>query len=228
MKRVLAAFARNTVFANIVLVLIFLAGGIATMSMIRENFPEFSLDMVTISALYPGADPEEIEEGISRKIEEAIEGLEGIKLYTTESSENVGTATIEVKEDFDMDEVLDRVRTKVNAISTFPIDAEKPVISEVTIQDPVVLLYLSGNMSERRIKEWSEKIKDEIQQLPEVSKVGIFGAREYEIGIEVSEERRIDVPTELLSAKLSMEQREEVLGKNLRVMSVTVIAKKPV
>ena len=189
MKRVLAAFARNTVFANIVLVLIFLAGGIATMSMIRENFPEFSLDMITISVLYPGADPEEVEEGICQKIEEAIEGLEGIKQYTTQSSENAGTAFIEVKEDYDVSDVLDRVRTKVNAISTFPVDAEKPVISEYMLKDPVMLLYLSGDMSERRIKEWSERIKDEIQQLPEVSKVEIFGARGYEIGIEVSEER---------------------------------------
>ena len=189
MKRVLAAFARNTVFANIVLVLIFLAGGIATMSMIRENFPEFSLDMITISVLYPGADPEEVEEGICQKIEEAIEGMEGIKQYTTQSSENVGTANIEVKEDYDVSDVLDRVRTKVNAISTFPVDAEKPVIFEFMLKDPVMLLYLSCDMSERRIKEWSERIKDEIQQLREVSKVEIFGARGYEIGIEVSEER---------------------------------------
>ena len=189
MKRVLAAFARNTVFANIVLVLIFLAGGIATMSMIRENFPEFSLDMITISVLYPGADPEEVEEGICQKIEEAIEGMEGIKQYTTQSSENAGTANIEVKEDYDVSDVLDRVRTKVNAISTFPVDAEKPVIFEFMLNDPVMLLYLSGDMSERRIKEWSERIKDEIQQLREVSKVEIFGARGYEINIEVSEER---------------------------------------
>ena len=189
MKRVLAAFARNTVFANIVLVLIFLAGGIATMSMIRENFPEFSMDMITILIPYPGADPEEVEEGISRKIEEAIEGLEGIKQYTTQSSENFGTANIEVKEDYDVSDVLEKVRSKVNAISSFPVDAEKPVITELTLKDPVMLLYFSGDMSERRIKEWSERIKDEIQQLPEISKVDIFGAREYEINIELSEER---------------------------------------
>jgi len=189
MKRVMAAFARNTVFANIVLVLIFLAGGIATMSMIRENFPEFSLDMITISVPYPGADPEEVEEGISRKIEEAIEGLEGIKQYTTQSSENVGTAIIEVKEDYDLSDVLEKVKSKVNAISSFPVDAERPIITELMLKDPVMLLYFSGDMSERRIKEWSERIKDEIQQLSEVSQVEIFGAREYEIGIEVSEER---------------------------------------
>jgi len=189
MKRLLAAFARNTVFANIVLVLIFLAGGIATMSMIRENFPEFSWDVITVSVLYPGADPEEIEEGICQKIEEAIEGLEGIKQYTTQSSENAGTAMIEVKQGYNASDVLERIRTKINAISTFPVDAEKPVISEFMLKDPVMLLYLSSNMSERRIKEWSERIKDEIQRLPEVSKVEILGARGYEIGIEVSEER---------------------------------------
>jgi multidrug efflux pump subunit AcrB len=189
MKRVMAAFARNTVFANIVLVMIFLAGGIAVMTMIRENFPEFSLDMITISVPFPGADPEEVEEGISRKIEEAIEGLEGVKQYTTQSSENVGTTIIEVKENYDINDVLDRVRTNVNAISTFPVDAEKPVITELVLKDPVMLLYFSGDMSERRIKEWSKNIKDEIQQLTEVSHVQIFGARGYEINIEVSEER---------------------------------------
>ncbi len=189
MKRILAAFARNTVFANIVLVLIFFAGVMATFSMIRENFPEFSLDMILVTTAYPGADPEEVEEGISRKIEEAIEDVEGIKLYTTKSHENIGTTLIEVKEDYDAKDVLDKVRTKIDAISTFPIDAEKPIISELSVKDPVLLLYLSGNMSERRIKEWSERIKDELQQLPEVSQVAIFGAREYEINIEVSEKR---------------------------------------
>ena len=189
MKRVLAAFARNTVFANIILVLIFIAGYIATANMIRETFPEFSLDMITITVPYPGADPEEVEEGISRKIEEAIEGMEGIKQYTTTSSEGLASANIEVREDYEVDEVLDRVRTKVNAISTFPLDAERPVISELLLKDVVTLIYLSGDMSERRIKEWSEQIKDEIQQLPNISQVETFGARDYEIAIEVSEAR---------------------------------------
>jgi multidrug efflux pump subunit AcrB len=188
-RPIIAAFARNTVFANIVLVIIFIAGYFATANMIRETFPEFSLDMITISVAYPGADPEEVEEGISRKIESAIEGLEGIKQYTTQSAEGLGTATIEVREDYDVDDVLERVRTKVNAISTFPVDSEKPVISEMLLKDVVSLIYMAGDMSERRIKEWSEKIKDEIQQLPNISQVVTFGARDYEIAIEVSEER---------------------------------------
>ncbi len=189
MKDVLTAFAKNTVFANIVLILLFLAGGMATSTMIKENFPEFSLDMIVISVTYPGADPEEIEEGVCRKIEEAIEGLEGIKQYTTDSNENRGTALIEVREDYEAEDVLDKVRTRVEAISTFPVDAERPVIKELMLSDPVVLLYISGNMSERRIKEWAENLKDEIQNLSGISQVQIFGARDYEISIEVSEER---------------------------------------
>ena len=189
MRNLLTAFARNTVFANIVLVIIFLAGGIASVSMIREFFPEFSLDMISISVAYPGADPEEVEEGISRKIEEAIETIEGIKQYTTKSSENVGTANIEVRENYDLKEVLDKVRSEIDAISNFPVDAEEPIISEITLKEAVLLLYLSGDMNERRLKQWAEQIKDELQQLSEVSQIELFGARDYEIGIEVSEER---------------------------------------
>ena len=92
-------------------------------------------------------------------------------------------------ENYDTDKVMDEVRTKINAISTFPVDAENPVIEELTVLDPVLLLYLSADMSERRIKEWAEQIKEELQLLPSVSKVSVFGTREYEIAIEVSEER---------------------------------------
>ncbi len=189
MKRVLAAFARNTVFANILLLLIFLSGGFAVKSMIREFFPEFSLDMVTVTVPYPGADPEEVEEGISRKIEEAVDGLEGVKQYTTKSAEGVATAMIEVKEDYETSEVLDRVRSKIDAVSTFPVDAEKPIVTELTLKESIMVIALFGDMSERRLKEWAERVKDEMQQIPEVSKVSVFGARDYEIAIEISEEK---------------------------------------
>ncbi len=189
MKQILAAFARNTVFANISMGIILFAGLLASTLMLREFFPEFSLDMITISVAFPGADPEEVEEGINQKIEEAIEGLEGVKQYTTKSSEHVASVQIEVDENFEVNDVLDKVRSRVDAISNFPVDAEKPIISEVTLRDAVVAFYLSGNMPERSLKEWSERIKDEVQQLPEISKAEVFGVREYEIGVEISEKR---------------------------------------
>jgi multidrug efflux pump subunit AcrB len=109
MRRFIAAFCNNTVFANILLVMIFTAGILAAANMIRETFPEFSVDVIQISVMYPGADPEEVEEGISRKIEEAIDGLEGIKQYTTMSNENISGTVIEVLEDYDVRDVKDRV-----------------------------------------------------------------------------------------------------------------------
>ena len=189
MNRLIASFARNTVFANIVLLIILLAGTLAAFSMVREVFPQFSLDVILITVPYPGADPEEVEEGICRKIEEAIESVEGIKEYTTVSKENVGSAQIEVHEDYEVDDVLERVRSQIDSISNFPVDAEKPIIRELLLPSEVVILGMSGQMSERRLKEWTENIKDEIQALPEVSQLQIYGMREYEIAIEVSEER---------------------------------------
>jgi len=189
MKKLLAAFARNTVFANIMLLLIFCGGGVAASRMIREAFPQFSIDLIIVNVAYPGADPEEVEEGISRKIEEAIEGLEGIKQINTTSAEGMCTAWFEVYEDYDVTEVLNRVRSKIYAISTFPVDAEKPVVTELLLRDIVLLVTLSGDMSERRLKEWAERMKKEVEQIPEVSQVEVAGVRDYEIGIEISEER---------------------------------------
>jgi multidrug efflux pump subunit AcrB len=189
MKRIIAAFTRNTVFANIVLVLFFLAGFMGTRNIIKETFPEFSLDMIAITVPYPGADPEEVEESISRKIEDVLEGLEGVKQYTTRSMENQGTANIEVKKGYDVQEVLERIRSKVNAISTFPVDAERPIITEVILRDTVMVIDLSADMDERRLKEWVEAVKDQVQDLPGISRVSVFGSRDYEISIELSEER---------------------------------------
>jgi multidrug efflux pump subunit AcrB len=112
-----------------------------------------------------------------------------VKQYTTYANENVGSAIVEVREDYDVNEVLDQVRSKVDAVSTFPADAEEPVIAEMLLRDPVMLLYVSGDMSERRLKQWAEEVKDEIQQIPDVSQVDVFGARDFEINIEVSEQR---------------------------------------
>ena len=189
MKRILAAFANNTVFANIVLLMIMVGGTMALHSMRRENFPEFSVDKILIQVAYPGADPEEVEEGIVLKLEEALEGIEGIKQYTTTSAENIGTALVDVQEGSDIAEVLDDVKSRIDAVSTFPVDAEKPVTTEVTMRNSVVLLALSGEMTEKQLKVEAERLRDEIRALDGISQVDTFGTREYEISIEIPEEQ---------------------------------------
>ncbi|MEN8200811.1 MAG: efflux RND transporter permease subunit, partial [Thermodesulfobacteriota bacterium] len=189
MNSLLASFARNTVFANILLLLIFFAGFLATKMMIRESFPEFSIDKIVITVPYPGADPEEVEEGVNQKIEEALESIEGIDSYTTKSKENSASVTVDVKDGFDTAEVLDEVKSHVNGISTFPVDAEKPIIREVVRKQVVMLLSLSGDLSEKQLKQWGEEVKDEVKLLPLISQVEAYGTREYEISIEISEEK---------------------------------------
>jgi multidrug efflux pump subunit AcrB len=190
MRSILAAFARNRVFANIVLALIFTAGTLAIFNMVRETFPEMEVDVIIVTVPWPGADPEEVEEGISRKIEEAIEGIDGIKEYNTFSRENVGIAQIEVLEEYDLDYVKERVRNAIEAISTFPVDAEKPVTESFVWRSQVLILALFGeDLTEKQLKEWSERTKDELRALDGVSQVMILGSRDYEIAIEVSEEK---------------------------------------
>ena len=189
MKSLLAALAANRVFANLMLFMILLAGIFGASSMIIESMPEMSLDAINISVFYPGADPEEVEEAISRKIEETIKGMEGIDKFTTNSSEGSASVSIEVKTGYDVDELLEKVKTKVQSIMTFPVDAERPIVNKFEMRRSVMTIFVQADMSERRLKAWSEQIKDEIQNLPEVSTVSLFGTREYEINIGISEER---------------------------------------
>ncbi|MCF6286099.1 MAG: efflux RND transporter permease subunit, partial [Candidatus Hydrogenedentes bacterium] len=190
MKALLTAFTRNTVFANIILLLFFTVGSISALNMVHETFPEFSLDYISVVVPWPGADPEDVEEGISRKIEEAIEGIEGIKTYTSTSGENRGSVLIEVDDRFDTVVVKERVRNNVEAISTFPVQAEKPITEEVLLRNEVLMVALAGEaLDERQLKEWAERVKEDLQAIEGVSQIQIMGAREYEIGIEVSESR---------------------------------------
>lgn len=189
MRAVARAFARNPVFANIVLVLIFLVGYAASRRIPRETFPDFETGKIRVTIVYPGADPTEIEEAISRKIETALDGLPGVKQLTTRSEEGFAMATVTVREEYETRQILDHVRNRIEAIDTFPIDAEKPIIVDVIRRDLVLLVALSGDMPERRLKRWAEDIKGDMQRLSGVSQVQIAGARDFEISVEVTEER---------------------------------------
>ncbi len=190
MRGIIHAFARNRVFANILLFLIVFAGVLAAQFMVRETFPEFSLEMLTVTVPWPGADPEEVEEGICIKLEQAILGIPGIRQYDTVSSEDMGMLVVQIRDDYDMAFVKDRVRNAVDAISTFPPDAERPITEELLLRTEVIMLSLYGDhLSERQLKEYAEIVKEDVLALPGVSQAEVLAARPYEISIEVSEER---------------------------------------
>ena len=187
MKSLVSWFATNPVAANLLMLVIVVGGLIAATAVKIELFPEFSLDAVTVSVAYPGAAPEEVEEGICVKIEEEVHGLEGVKKVTSTAVEGVGAVTIEVQTGADARRVLDDVKTRVDAIETFPEEAESPVISELLLRHQVINVALHGEVEERSLKHVAERVRDEINALPGISQVELANVRPYEISVEVSE-----------------------------------------
>ncbi len=190
MRSLLVLAARNHVFANLFKFLLLVGGYMAVGQLIREFFPSFEADAIQVQVAYPGGIPEEIEEGICLRLEEAVEGIDGIKRTYTMSSDGLGAAFIELEEDLsDPDRVFNDVRNRIEAVKTFPRDAEKPVVSQLIVRQLVLNLCLSGNASEFVLKELAEEIKDELLAISGVARVIMGGARSYEIAVEVSEEK---------------------------------------
>ena len=141
-KNIIRALLKNPVLANILMLLILLCGVIASYTMVREVFPEFSLDTVSVSVAYPGADPEEIEEGICLKLEEALSGIEGVKNITVTAQEGLGSATVECFDNLNVSKIKDKIETEVDSITTFPKDAEPPIVAEMTIRKQVLFSFV--------------------------------------------------------------------------------------
>ena len=188
MRGIIYWFARNGVVANLLLVVIAAAGLLSVGSLKQEVFPEFSLDAITVSADYRGAAPAEVEEAICVRVEEAIQDLEGVKKVSSRATEGRGSVTIEVHAGYDVRELLTDVKTKVDAIDTFPQDVEKPVISELAGRFQVISVAIAGNAELAMLKRLGERVRDDLIALPEISQAELINAPPYEISIEVSEE----------------------------------------
>ncbi|MCP5521623.1 MAG: efflux RND transporter permease subunit [Verrucomicrobiales bacterium] len=184
----IAWFARNGVAANLLLVVIAVGGLLGLSSIRKEIFPEFSSDMITVSVIYRGASPEEVEEAVCVRVEEAIQGLEGIKRIRSTANEGAGVVTVELLPGADNRRVLDDVKSRVDAIDTFPEETDKPVIQEVIMRTQVINVAVSGEADELTLKRLGERVRDELSNEPGISQVQLAVARPYEISIEVSEE----------------------------------------
>ena len=186
-KGVIAWFAANHVAANLLMLLIIVAGLISLSGIRKETNPEIELNMIQVEVPYLGAAPQEVEEGVVIKIEEAIQDLLGIKRIRSNAYEGRGVVTVEVDPDADLTQVLSDVKTRVDAISTFPALTEKPVIYKQEVNNPVLMIALNGNLSDLTRKALGNEIRDELLALPSISKVIYFGDRPYEISVQVSE-----------------------------------------
>ena len=188
MKSIVAWFAKNPVAANLVMIVVLVGGTLSWPNIKMELFPEFALDRISITVPYPGAAPEEVEEAICTRIEEEVHALDDVKRVTSVASEGVGTVLVELDRNAVASKVMDDVTTRVNAISTFPDLAEKPVIEELTMRQQVINVGISGQVAEHTLTNLGEEIRDEISELEGVSQVRLASSRPFEISIEISEE----------------------------------------
>ena len=182
-------FPKNGVAANI-LMWLFLVGGALTLFSGRirtEVFPEVRPNVVTISVAYPGATPTEVEQGALTRIEEAVAGITGVDKVTSTSSEGGGSVLVEAAADADLGQVYDDVKNRVDAITSFPDQIERPIIAQLVVRKEVINVAVHGNAEEAALKRLGEQVRDALQALPGLSQVELTAVRPYEIAVEVSE-----------------------------------------
>ena len=188
MNRWIAWMAANHVAATLLLLGCAVGGLILAFAVKQEVFPEIALDRVVITVSYPGASPEEVEEGIILKIEENIGGVDGVKEILATAAEGLATVSAVVDTSADPDQVLQNIKSEVDRITTFPADAEKPVISKALIKNEVISVVVYGPAGERALRQWAERVRDDLLALPEITQAELVGVRPYEIAIEIPEE----------------------------------------
>ncbi|MGB3725167.1 MAG: efflux RND transporter permease subunit [Glaciecola sp.] len=186
-KGLIAWFARNSVAANLLMIFIIIGGIFGILTVQKQVFPQFIINVISVQVPYLGAAPQEVEEGVILKVEEAIKDLEGIKKITSTAREGIGSVTIEAEDGYDVQNLLDEVKVQVDAISTFPANTEKPVVYRIKAQQDVLWVSVYGDISERELKELTNDMRDEIANLNGISDVSVFGARDYEVSVEISE-----------------------------------------
>tara|TARA_R110001592_G_scaffold27763_26_gene102948 strand:+ start:1900 stop:5055 length:3156 start_codon:yes stop_codon:yes gene_type:complete len=184
----IAWVASHPVAANLLMVILLLGGFLLLLGSKQEVFPEFTLDLATVSMAYPGASPEEVEQGILLSIEDAVKDIEGIGEITSNASESVGTVIIEIDDEDQALRIVQDIKTAVDQITTFPVDAENLTVSLLQNQEQVMELVLHGSVSERVLRDTAEVVRSKLEQSDGISLVELSNVRNYEIHIEVPQD----------------------------------------
>lgn len=181
----IAWMAGNSVAANLVMVVLLIGGLIFAFQIKQEVFPEFDMDTVTVSVAYPGAGPEEVEQGIVLAVEEAVQGLDGVKEVTSTSSEGAATITIEALKGADLDKLTQDVKNEVDGISSFPEEAEDPVVAESSRKHDVLSIILYGKQDLMVLRDLTEQLRDELLANPGITQAELKEVSKLQISVEV-------------------------------------------
>ena len=192
MRSVIRWAVHNTPAMNTLMLSILIVGGVSLALMRREVFPEFDLDMILVTVPYPGATPEEVEEGICQKIEEAVRSISGLKKQVAVAQEGAGYLVLYLESNVNVQKILNEVRAEIDRIPSFPELAEDPEVQQITFRSPAIRVGVIGPEStspeaERRLRELGEQVRDELLLLPSVSQADLVNVRKYQIDVEIPE-----------------------------------------
>lgn len=189
LRGLITSGVNNAVFANLLMICMLVGGFTAAGRMIRETYPEFTLNRVLVDVVYPGAGPEDVERAVNTRIEQAIQGIDGIKSYQSFATENLGRLWIELLDDIDdPTPVMLEIKDRVEQITSLPKEAEKPVIREQVYRTQVINVAVYGDMSEQTLDHVAREVRDELLSNRRITLVNLWGVRDHEIIIEISEE----------------------------------------
>jgi multidrug efflux pump subunit AcrB len=188
MNGLIAWWARNPVAANLLMVGIFVSGVIGFTRMEREMDPQVRFPGLEIEVVWPGAAPQEVEEQIVARIEEAVRGLDNIEWVRSTSAEGYGGVYILAEQQVDFTQFMNDVKIRVDSISSFPRDIEPPQVRQWINRNEFIRVAVHGDLSERELKRLAERLRREAAVLPAISVVDLFGVRREEVSVQVSEE----------------------------------------
>jgi len=182
----IAWFARHQTAANLLMAAIIILGLAALPDLLRETFPEIKNDKVQIRVLYRGATPEEVEDAVCRRLEDALEGITDLDEMRCEALEGMGTATAVMHEGADMMRFLDDVKSEVDAIDDFPDQTEKPVITEIGRTKRIISVAVTGPDDPVVLKAYAEELKTRILATTDVADVTVSGFSDHHLRIEAT------------------------------------------
>jgi len=188
MRKLIEFFTRYPIWANSLILLACCIGGVSYLSMNKSFFPERPTKDIYIDVVNLGTSPEEMEESVTLKVEEALKGIPGIDEITSSTSENTAQIHVLMKNNYDIDELLTDVKNAVDQISSFPDNAEKPKVYKKKSIGQCIGLALHGDMDLKELKKIAEQIEDDLLNTGFISQVDIRGLPDQEIAVEVNEE----------------------------------------
>ena len=187
-RGLIAWFARNPVAANLLMLLIICAGLFSLYAIRKEAVPPIEPRMIEIGVAYPGAAPEEVEDGVIARIEEALEDIDGIDEVRAWAFEGYGDVNVMLRTDTDISRAMDEVKIAIDAISTFPEEIERPQVRREVFRAQVMKIQFWGDVDEATLTRLADEARDDLARVPGVAAVNLLGARDFEIAIEVREE----------------------------------------